>query len=247
VVRREQDAFGHVLYDYLRGVPGANELIERDDGWIGIGAGPEQYFAEFRRWPSVERQGIRYVRGRTLDVGCGAGRVALHLQERGHEVVGIDNSPLAVKVCRERGVKQVRLMPFANLSESLGTFETILMYGVNFGLFESASKAKRLLRRLWKLTTADARIVAQSRDPYETEDPLHLAYHRKNRRRGKMAGQLRLRVRYRTYVSPWFDYLIVSEEEMADILIGTGWQIRRTIGDDVYVAVIEKETASAVV
>ena len=56
---------------------GAQEIMERDDGFIYAGD-PSDYFAPFRRWPPVERRVMRYVRGRVLDVGCGAGRVALH-------------------------------------------------------------------------------------------------------------------------------------------------------------------------
>ena len=58
-----------------------------------------------------------------------------------------------------------------------------------------------------------------------------------------MAGQLRMRIRYQTYASPWFDYLIVSRPEMEEILEGTGWYVERFIDSDgsMYVAVIEKE------
>ena len=57
-----------------------------------------------------------------------------------------------------------------------------------------------------------------------------------------MAGQLRLRIRYRTYATPWFDYLLVSKDEMRSILDGTGWQVARFIDSrgPAYVAVIEK-------
>jgi hypothetical protein len=44
-----------------------------------------------------------------------------------------------------------------------------------------------------------------------------------------MPGQLRLRVRYRDLIGPWFDYLIVSSDEMATILEGTGWRIHRLL------------------
>ena len=71
------------------------------------------------------------------------------------------------------------------------------------------------------------RIVAASNDPYATEDPAHLAYQERNPARGRMPGQLRLRVRYRDLVGPWFEYLIVSPAEMADIVDGPGWQICR--------------------
>jgi hypothetical protein len=41
--------------------------------------------------------------------------------------------------------------------------------------------------------------------------------------------------------TPWFDYLMVSEEELAELITGTGWQLSRTIpSDDTYVAVIDK-------
>ena len=173
-----------------------------------------------------------------LDVGVGAGRVALELQARGREVVAIDVSPGAVEVARKRGVSDVRLLALEDVDASLGHFDTVVMYGNNFGLFASRAKARRLLRRLRPI--AD-RIVACSNDPYATEDPAHLAYQERNRARGRMSGQLRVRIRYRTLVGPWFEYLIVSPDEMAEIVDGTGWQISRLVQDEgsPYVAVLE--------
>ncbi len=186
----------------------------------------------------MERRALRFVRGRLLDVGVGAGRVALELQARGLQVVAIDVSAGAVEVASKRGVRDARLLALEDVDASLGHFDTLVMYGNNFGLFGSRAKARRLLRRLRPLA---GRIVACSNDPYATEDPAHLAYQERNRSRGRMSGQLRVRVRYRTLVGPWFDYLVVSPDEMAEIIEGTGWQIRRLVQDEgsYYVAVLE--------
>ena len=213
-----------------------SEIIERDDGFI-TSAGLN-YFDPVRRWPTVERRALRFVRGRVLDVGVGAGRVALELQARGREVVAIDVSPGAVEVARNRGVSDVRLLAFEEVDASLGHFDTVVLYGNNFGLFGSRAKARRLLRRLRPFVE---RIVATSNDPYATEDPAHLAYHERNRARGRMSGQLRLRVRYRDLVGPWFEYLIVSPDEAADIVESTGWQLCRLVRDEgpYFVAVLD--------
>jgi SAM-dependent methyltransferase len=212
------------------------EIVERDDRFIA--ASMLNYFAPVRRWAAVERRALRSVQGRVLDVGVGAGRVALELQARGREVVAIDVSPGAVEVARRRGVRDVRLLAFDDVDESLGRFGTVVMFGNNFGLFGSRAKARRRLRQLRSFV---GRIVATSNDPYATDDPTHLAYQERNRARDRMSGQLRLRVRHRDLVGPWFEYLIVSPDEMAEIVEGTGWRIRRLVQDEgsYYVAVLD--------
>ena len=238
-----EDAYGRLLLAYLEGNRVSREIVERDDGFIDSGFGPAVYFEPFRRWPAHQRRAMRFVRGRVLDAGAGAGRVALHLQERGHRVVAIDISPLAIEVCRRRGVRDARVCAFARIDESHGRFGTVVMWGNNFGLFGGPAQAKRMLRRLHRLMSDEARIVAESRSPYGTDDPDHLAYHERNRQRGRMAGQLRIRIRHRSYTTPWFDYLIVSPEEMEELLAGSGWHVARLVeGEgDLYAAVIEKD------
>ena len=57
-----------------------------------------------------------------------------------------------------------------------------------------------------------------------------------------MSGQVRLRARYRTYATPWFDYLFLSPDELDQIVTGTGWHVARVMtGNPQYLAVLEKD------
>lgn len=237
----DQDAYGHELYDYLEG-KNKFEIVERDDGHIDASEGPTLYAAPFKQWSAPHKKAMRHVRGRVLDIGCGAGRHALYLQEKGFDVLGIDVSPLAVEACKRRGLANARALSVTQVSPKLGQFDTLLMLGNNFGLFGSAVRARRLLRKFQRITSARARIIAESRDPYQTNDPFHLAYQERNRTKGRMPGQVRIRVRYRNYATPWFDYLFVSRDEMAALLMGTGWIVNQVMdsGTASYIAIIEK-------
>jgi hypothetical protein len=116
------------------------------------------------------------------------------------------------------------------------------MFGNNFGLVRSPTWAPRLLRRLARVTSDRGRILAASNDPTGTDDPTHLAYQRRNLERGRLRGQLRIRVRHRTAVTPWFDYLIATPEEMSELAEAGGWRVRRFVtgADSLYVGVLEK-------
>ena len=238
---KQQDAYGQEIMLILQGHDVA-EIIERDDGYIDS-MGGHYLFAPFTEWDANERKAIRLARGRVLDVGAGGGRVSLYLQDKGLDVVAIDISPMAIEVCKRRGVRDARVMDFAKIDKRLGTFDTVVMYGNNFGLFGSPARAKRLLRRLHTMTSPEARILGETLDPYATKVPEHLAYHRRNRARGRSGGQVRIRARSKLLKTPWFDYLFVSRKEMRDIVRDTGWRVARTIPErsEQYIAVIEKD------
>ncbi|MFH0953641.1 MAG: methyltransferase domain-containing protein [Verrucomicrobiota bacterium] len=238
---RTRDAFGQGLKAFLAGDP-EQEIVEREDGHIDA-VPHELYFQSSRYWQPHTRQAMRLVKGRVLDIGCGAGRHSLYLQKNGFRVTGIDVSPLAIEVCRSRGLCDARLCSITRIGPRLGRFDTIIMMGNNFGLFGSFRRARWVLRRMKAITSDRARIIAEVTDPYGTKNPCHLAYHRMNRRRGRMSGQIRLRVRFRQHATPWIDYLLASREEVRDIVRGTGWRIRAFVPPRGarYVVVLEKE------
>jgi SAM-dependent methyltransferase len=241
---RSQDAHGRLIYDYFRGRPLGVEIVERDDGFVNSGAGGA-YLSQYKDWPAREKSAIRFAKGRVLDIGCGAGRHSLFLQEKGLEVTGVDISPLAIQVSRARGIKDARVMSIDQVGLSLGKFDTILMLGNNFGLFSNMSKARLLLRRFLKMTNPKARIIAESLEIYKRPvDPAHSRYHLMNIKRGRMPGQVKIRIRYRSFATPWFDYLLASKEEMKQILTGTGWRVKRFFSSKkgpAYIAIIERD------
>jgi len=241
-MKPEEDAFGQGLWAYHNGKESL-EIVERDDGYIDA-MSPTIYFSEHRDWPQSVQKAMEFAKGRVLDVGCGAGRHSLYLQGMGLDVLGIDISPLAIKVCRLRGLRKAEVMSIDEVNFSPNSFDTIIMMGNNFGLFGSFRKARELLKAFHKMTSPNALIVAETRDPYTTDNPAHLEYHRSNSKRGRMGGQVRIRVRFKKYATKWFDYLMVSKEEMREILRGAGWKAKTFIDseDSGYIAVICKET-----
>ena len=240
-MKPEEDAFGQELWAYYKGNE-ALEIVERDDGYIDACTSPKTYFSEFENWSLPQQKAMKFAKGRVVDIGCGAGRHSLYLQKKGFDILGVDKSPLAIEVCRLRGMRKAKVLSIDDLNFKPNSFDTIIMMGNNFGLFGNFEKAKRLLKRFQKITSKNALIIAETSDPYKTDNPAHLEYHELNRKRGRMSGQLRIRVRFRKYATKWFDYLIVSKKEMEEVLKGTGWKIKQFIDSEgaQYVAIIEK-------
>ena len=243
-MKPEEDAAGQVMWAYYHGRE-VIEIWERDDGFFtAASTEPKRYFLKYKDWAPHEKRAMKFVKGTVLDIGCGAGRHSLYLQNKGFNVLGIDPSPLAVRVCKLRGVKQAQALSLEDATFKPGTFDTILMLGNNFGVFGSFKKTRRLLSKLHQMTSRRALIITETRDPYKTDHPGYLEYYEQNKTKNRMSGQLRGRVRFEKFVSKWFDWLMVSKDEMKEILNGTKWTVQKFIDSDdaQYVAVIKKKT-----
>jgi SAM-dependent methyltransferase len=216
------------------------EVIERDDGLIN-GAPADHYLAEPADWQPHDHRALRLCRGHVLDIGVGAGRTAVEIQRRGMAVTGLDISPGAIEIARQRGLRDSVRNTVDAYATSSARYDTFLLLGNNLGLIEGPQRAPVFLDALARLAHPGAQIIAQGTDPYGTTDPVHVAYHRRNRERGRLGGQLRLRLRYRLVATEWFDYLNCSVEELKALLAGTRWRLKAIDDSDrpYYLAVIE--------
>lgn len=236
---RVGDVFGELVRDALAVATGVGprplaggrlprpviEIIERDDGLINS-APAAGYLDEPARWEDHDHRALSRVRGKVLDIGVGGGRIALELQSRGVAVTGLDVSPGAIEVCRRRGVRDLVLATLDEHAAAVGpTYDTFLLLGNNLGLIEGHERAPSFLSALAALARPGAQVIAQGTDPYNTNDPVHTAYHRWNREHGRLGGQLRLRLRYREVATDWFDFLVCSVDELTSLVAGSPWRI----------------------
>jgi SAM-dependent methyltransferase len=242
VVKPHQDAYGQMMLDYLRDGSGY-EVVEHDDGFVGLGAGPRLYFAGHDAWRQTERDAMDYVRGRVLDVGCGAGRFMLWLRDRGHEVVGVDISPGAIEVCRARGLTDVHVMSVGQVSRRLGSFDTVLLLGGNMALLGPWDRARRNLARLRRVASLGARLLGANRDLTTSADPRIRERLGHNRARNRFSGEHRSRIRYRTFATPFFTSARMTVSELRELAVGTGWSVTDAVDRDegIYVAVLQAE------
>ncbi len=238
-----KDTFGKALFAYYNGCS-SSYLIERDDG-LAESLDVREYFIGYDEWPSYEREAALEAKGLVLDVGCGAGRVALWLQSRALEVVAIDVSPLALKVAELRGVRDCRLMDVRNLSFPKGYFDTVIMYGNNLGIGGDIPHTQHVLRSLYNITKEDGIVIASTRDPLNTENPAHLAYHERNRKRGRPPGLVRIRIGFQEEFDDWFELLMLSEDQLNEVLGPTGWTLNRTYKSEGanYIALLTKQAS----
>jgi SAM-dependent methyltransferase len=232
------DALGAALLAHLdEGSPAGMHVIERDDGYVGADPA-DLYFTKIGEWFAIEESVAGRVRGRVLDIGAGAGRFATELQRQGHDVVALDVSDGCLEVCRRRGVRNTFSGTIFDLAdEGPDGFDTFLLMGHNLGLLAGPEHAPKFLDCLGTLANPGAKIIGTNRDPLRTEDPTNLAYHQRNRDRGRRPGQLVIRVRYGNLATPWFDYWFLPIDELESLAAACGWElVGKTFENDHYLA-----------
>ncbi len=137
---------GAVLTAVVEGSPGERELpVAR---WTG-------------RVSSGDRFLLDKCRGATLDLGCGPGRLTQELAARGHEVLGVDVSEVAVATTRQRGVPALHQDVFSPVPHE-GRWDTVLLADGNIGI---GGDPVALLERARRLVHAGGRVVVELAPP----------------------------------------------------------------------------------
>ena len=108
-----------------------------------------------------DRELLAHCDGPTLDVGCGPGRMAEHLQHSGVDVLGIDVVPEAVAQTRARGASALERDVYARLPGEGGWTCALLADG-NIGI---GGDPVALLRRVADVLEADGWVVTDLSPP----------------------------------------------------------------------------------
>jgi SAM-dependent methyltransferase len=138
---------------------------------------------------------LRHCTGPTLDIGCGPGRLTAALVRRGVVALGVDISPVAVRLTADRGAPALRRDVFGQVPGE-GRWRHALLADGNIGI---GGDPVRLLRRVEALLSAGGSALV------EIEPPGH--------------GMRRDRVRVdggRAPAGAWFDWAWLGVDGVED-------------------------------
>jgi SAM-dependent methyltransferase len=133
-------------------------LVARDRAGVAVELATARWLAGAG---STDLRVLRRARGPVLDIGCGPGRHVRALAGRGVAALGIDASPAAVRVARDRGTRVLHGSVF-DVVPAMGGWRTALLLDGNIGI---GGDPEALLRRLADLLTPDGAVLCECEAP----------------------------------------------------------------------------------
>ena len=203
------DILGRALHDYYNDAYTEDIIVHssiaEDDEML-----LPYLFRDFEQMPKIEQKALKLCKGKTLDIGCGAGSHLLWLVENGIKAQGIDVSEGAVTLSRKRTSTKIYHEP---IKLHQGAYDTLLLLMNGTGIFEKMSKVDGYLKHLKSLLNPGGAILLDGSDiryMYEDEDggfwvDTHKDYY----------GEVTFAMSYKGERGPSFDWLYLDYERLA--------------------------------
>lgn len=157
-----KDLFGQAILDYQTENNPENLYTETSISELDVM--PIDYlFRDFDEMPTFEQRALSLAKGKTLDVGAGAGSHTLYLQEKAIDVKAIDVSPKAIEACKLRGVKNAEAINLLDLPTE-EKYDTILILMNGTGIFQNLLVIGAYLEKLKSLLTPTGQILIDGTD-----------------------------------------------------------------------------------
>lgn len=155
-----KDLFGKAILDYQinnspENIITETTISEEDEMSVAY------LFRTFDEMPIIEQKALELTKGKTLDIGCGAGSHSLYLQKQ-LNVTAIDISVNAIKTCQLRGIKQAFVQDILTLENE--KFDTILLLMNGTGIFGTLKNIPKFLQKLKSLLNPGGQILIDSSD-----------------------------------------------------------------------------------
>jgi len=213
---------GRAILDYHRGATSATIVVHTNLWEDEVTPVEEFYRPDHIELPELELRAIALCRGRVLDFGAGAGRHALELQRRGHEVTALDIAPAAVEVMGERGVRDARCGDLDVVAGEI--FDTVLLLMHGIGLVGTLGGLREFFQRADTLLAAGARIVCDSADLSLVLPSQRDKSFEDNSSRRRYIGEVEFRLSYEGHEGAPYRWLFVDPESLVRAAESAGFQ-----------------------
>jgi SAM-dependent methyltransferase len=223
-----KDLFGKAILDFQTNTSPENmitstSISEEDEMEVAY------LFRSFAEMPTLEQKALQLTKGRTLEVGCGAGSHGLYLQnERNIDVHSIDISENAIAACTLRGLKNTKVIDVLNIENE--KYDTILLLMNGTGIFETLERTSIYLQKLKSLLNPNGQIFIDSSDIIymfdEDEDggkwiPSDTYY-----------GELTFTLQYKNETEAPFPWLYMDYNTLQNAAIANGLQCQLVLEGD---------------
>ncbi len=217
-----KDLFGKAILDYQtnnnpENIITSTSISEEDEMDIAY------LFRNFEEMPSIEQKALQLAKGKTLDVGCGAGSHSLFLQNKLNiDVHSIDISENAIQACSLRGLKNAQVINLLDIENQ--KYDTILLLMNGTGIFETLEKSNTYLQKLKTLLNPNGQILIDSSDIIymfdEDEDG------GKWIPGGHYYGELSFTIQYKNETDAEFPWLYLDYNTLQNAAIANGLQCK---------------------
>ena len=139
-----------------------------------------------------------------LDIGCGPGRHLAALAALGHDGLGLDLSPVAVRIARARGAEAILRSVFADIPHA-GTWATALLLDGNIGI---GGAPQALLARARALVAPGGTVLVETGPP------------------ATPTRRVRVRLESGSAISFWFGWATVGADAIAGLALSASLEPR---------------------
>ena len=227
MIKKEQDPMGQAMYHYFHFNDNTPIKVKTN-----ITQGEElaisHLFRKYPEMPILEKEALRLVKGKVLDVGAGSGAHSLYLQDNGLDVTSIDVSELSCVLMKEQGLKNVICKDIWTMETE--AYDTIMFMMNGIGLVKNLEGLEIFLEYIKNFLTPSGQILLDSSDIkymfYDDEGGLWMdmnsAYY----------GELEYQLSYKNYSADPFLWLFVDFDRLRNIAIKNGWNVELIYEDD---------------